>query len=130
MKFANIKAFQAYLNRVKQVYQVQGLIVGIFDKEDVLYERIVGYRDVEQALPIDKDTIFGVASITKSFTIVKLLQLAAEGRIDIQAPIHQYYKDWCLAPEHTPTVAQLMSHTGGFFPQERFLMNDVAKRLV
>lgn len=122
-------AFETYLDKVKSTYQAQGLIVGIFDKESLLYEKTLGYRDIKEQLPITKDTIFGIASITKSFTILGLLQLVEKGLVDIDKAVSHYYDDWRLAPEHTPTIKQLMSHTAGFFPQERFLMNDMARKL-
>jgi len=129
MQKEHINVFESYVNKVKDVYAAQGLIVGIFDKSDVLYEYTVGYRDVEQELPIDRDTIFGIASITKSFTVIGILQLVEKGLIDLDAPISQYYENWALEKERTPTVRQLMSHGAGFFPQERFLMKDFASDL-
>lgn len=129
MNYANIKTFECYLRKVQEIYQVQGLIVGIFDKNDLLYEHTLGYRDVEKKLAIDKDTNFGIASITKSFTVLALLKLVDQGLIDINEKVSTYYEDWYLAPEHTPTIGQLMSHVGGFYPQERFLMNDMAQSL-
>jgi CubicO group peptidase (beta-lactamase class C family) len=124
-----INAFESYIKKVESTYNAQGLIVGIFDKKNILYENTLGYRDVKNKKPITKDTIFGIASITKSFTVIGLLQLAAQGIIDIEAPVSQYYHNWDLELEHTPTIKHLMSHAGGFFPQERFLMNDFAERL-
>ena len=129
MNYANIKTFECYLRKVQEIYQVQGLIVGIFDKEDLLYEHTIGYRDVEKKLAIDKDTNFGIASITKSFTVLALLKLVDQGLIDLDEKVSTYYDDWHLIPDHTPTVKHLLSHIGGFYPQERFLMNDMAKKL-
>jgi CubicO group peptidase (beta-lactamase class C family) len=123
------QVFESYLEQFTKTYQAQGLIVGIFNKEDLLYEHVIGYRDVERQLPIDKDTIFGIASITKSFTVVSLLQLVEQGIIDIEKPVSTYFEEWSLEESHTPTVMQLLSHAGGFYPQERFLMTDVAEDL-
>lgn len=124
-----IRLFEEYIEKVRETYQVQGLIVGIFDKEKVLYKHIVGYRDSVSKKSINEDTIFGVASITKSFTVIRLLQLVDKGIIDLDAPVSLYYEDWRLSAEHTPTIKQLLSHAGGFYPQERFLMNDFASKL-
>ncbi len=129
MKIDYINAFETYLDKVTSTYDAQGLIVGIFDKEKILYEKTMGYRNVEKQLPITKDTIFGIASITKSFTVIGLLQLVEKGLIDIDKPVSDYYENWRLPKEHTPTIKQLLSHTAGFFPQERFLMTDMAKGL-
>lgn len=124
----NIKIFEDYIQEVKATYKAQGLIVGIFDQENLLYEHITGYRDVENKKKIDRETIFGIASITKSFTTIGLMQLVSKGIIKLEAPISTYYDEWTLPLENTPTLKQLLSHSGGFFPQERFLMNDFAKR--
>jgi CubicO group peptidase (beta-lactamase class C family) len=129
MKADYLKVFEETVEAFKKTYQAQGLIVGIFDKESILYQRSFGYRDVEKKLPIDGDTIFGIASITKSFTVVRLMQLFEQGVIDIDLPVSAFYSDWKLPSEHTPTVKQLMSHLGGFYPQERFLMQNLAKDL-
>ncbi len=129
MNPSHINTFESYIEKVKSTYNAQGIIVGVFDKENIIYENTLGYRDVKNKKPITKDTIFGIASITKSFTIIGLLQLASQGIIDIEAPISRYYDDWNLKPEHTPTIKHLMSHAGGFFPQERFLMNNFANKL-
>lgn len=128
MNKENIKSFENYIQEVKSTYGAQGLIVGIFDQENLLYEHVVGYRDMENKKKIDRETIFGIASITKSFTTIGLLQLVSKGIIDLDAPISAYYSDWKLSKENTPTIRQLLSHSGGFFPQERFLMNDFAQR--
>lgn len=111
MNYANIKTFECYLKKVQEIYQVQGLIVGIFDKENLLYEHTIGYRDAEKKLAIDKNTNFGIASITKSFTVLALLKLVDQGLIDLNKKVGAYYDDWHLAMKHTPTVKQLLSHT-------------------
>jgi len=121
--------FEKYIETFSNTYQVQGMIVGIFDDKELLYENIVGYRDVERRLPIDRDTIFGIASITKSFTVIALLQLVSQGIIDLDKAVSDYFPNWTLSEDHTPTVKQLLSHAGGFYPQERFLMTEVANDL-
>ena len=65
---------------VKQV-QVQGnaagIAVAIVDEEGkTQYEQYFGYRDTEQKLPMDENTIFGLASVTKSFVALSIMQLA------------------------------------------------------
>lgn len=125
----HLKTFETYLDRITALHGPQGLIVGVFDTEEILFERIIGYRDVEKRLPIDRETLFGIASITKSFTTLGLLKAVEAGRIDLDEPISTYFPKLTLAPDHMPRVRHLLSHTAGFFPQERFLMNDFAKRL-
>jgi CubicO group peptidase (beta-lactamase class C family) len=46
-----------------------------------------GWRDVEDGVPIERDTIFRIASMTKPITSVAALMLADEGRIALTDPI-------------------------------------------
>ncbi|MBN2899579.1 MAG: beta-lactamase family protein [Clostridia bacterium] len=129
MKKEYIEAFESLIKEFAQVYKAQGIIVGILDDKDLLYQRSFGYRNVEKEQPIDENTIFGIASITKSFTVIRLMQLAEAGLIDLETPLDELYEDWQLPKEHTPKIKHLMSHVAGFYPQERFLMKDVADEL-
>ena len=52
-----------------EAYQGQGLVISLVNKKgESIYRRYFGWRNVEKQLPITPDTIFGMASITKSFT--------------------------------------------------------------
>lgn len=62
---------------------------------------------------IDASTQFAIASITKTFISALVLQLAEEGKIDLDAPFGTYFKD---APRSkNVTVRQLLSHTSGIY---------------
>jgi D-alanyl-D-alanine carboxypeptidase len=61
--------------------------------------------------PIEVDTQFAIASVTKTFTAALILQLAEEGKIDLDAPFGTYFRD---APRKDKvTIRQLLSHTSG-----------------
>lgn len=129
MKKEHINQFEQFVNEIMKTYEGQGIGIIGFDQDSVLYEYYQGYRDVEKTLPIDRNTIFGIASITKSYTVIAILQLVEKGIIDLDKPITAYLDSIKLPARHIPTVAHLLSHAGGFYPQERFLMKDVAKSL-
>jgi len=50
----------------------------------------VGWRDLDAGLPIERDTIFRIASMTKPITSVAALMLVDEGRIALADPISRY----------------------------------------
>jgi CubicO group peptidase (beta-lactamase class C family) len=50
----------------------------------------VGWRDVERKLPVERDTLFRIASMTKPITSVATLMLVGEGRIALGDPITRY----------------------------------------
>lgn len=129
MKKAYIQQFETFVKDMMTAYGGRGIGIIGFDSENVLYEHYEGYRDVEKKLPIDRDTIFGIASITKSFTVLGVLKLVENGIIDLHMPINHYIQELKLPEAQMPTVEQLLSHAAGFYPQERFLMKDVAVKL-
>jgi D-alanyl-D-alanine carboxypeptidase len=63
--------------------------------------------------PIEDDTQFAIASVTKTFIAALILQLADEGKVDLDATFGSYFKD---APrKDTVTLRQLLSHTSGIY---------------
>jgi D-alanyl-D-alanine carboxypeptidase len=63
--------------------------------------------------PVEDDTEFAIASITKTFIAALIMQLAEEGSVDLDAPFGTYFAD---APrKNTVTVRQLLSHTSGIY---------------
>ncbi|MDN5298535.1 MAG: hypothetical protein PWP51_1088 [Clostridiales bacterium] len=122
-------AFETFVSEIMTAYNAQGIGIVGFDKEKVLYEYTQGYRDIEHKLPITRDTVFGIASISKSFTTLALMQLVSKGIIDLDAKVSCYLPEIKLSEAHMPTVRNLLSHAGGFLPQERFLMQEVLKAM-
>lgn len=78
---------------------------------------IVDEHFVSRGKPVDRDTLFQVASLSKWLTAWGVLRLAEEGRIDLDAPVSRYTKRWQLPDgpfdETQVTVRRLLSHTAG-----------------
>lgn len=80
---------------------VKGLAYAIIDHGLVTHVASFGYRNVEQGLPLETDTIMYGASFTKAAFAFMMLQLVEEGVIDLDTTIDQYlptplpeYEDW------------------------------------
>ena len=76
-----------------------------------------GITSVENPLPVTPDTLFQVGSISKTFTGTMLMQLAEQGKIDLDAPVRRHIKDLKLQDERTAkrvTARHLLTHTGGW----------------
>ncbi|MGZ4668057.1 MAG: serine hydrolase domain-containing protein [Blastococcus sp.] len=76
-----------------------------------------GVADIASGRPVTEDTVFRVASITKTFTAVALMQLCERGLVDLDAPADDYLRTYRLLPA-TPggrpaTVRHLLTHTAG-----------------
>lgn len=108
-----------------------GLAAALVDKQgNFLYEGYFGFRDKEKKVPIDRDTIFGLASITKSFTSLSLMQLAESGVLDLDDPVSRYIPCFTGRNQNDPVrLRHLLCHSGGYFPQPRILIDRVADQL-
>ncbi len=128
---SNLSAsFESYIETVMQTYDAVGIAVAVVDREGPVWERFFGYRDQALKLPIDRDTIFGLASVTKSFTCLAVLQLAQQGKIDLDAPVSRYIPAFQNAHREKPVlVRHLMSHTGSFWPVQRKTVEPLARKM-
>lgn len=68
-----------------------GAAVGIILDGELAYQRGFGVRDLNRRAPVDGDTVFRVASMTKSFTALAVLKLRDEGRVELDAPAERYW---------------------------------------
>ena len=82
-------------------------------------EEYVGYQEEATRRPIDRDTIYHWASITKTFTGIAIMQLRDRGLLSLDDPAVKYVPELRLAHNPFGDIAQvkirhLMSHSGGF----------------
>lgn len=120
--------FTSIVEQIQQEYQVQGLGIMIVDKSgEIQYETYFGYRDSDRKLPIDQDTIFGIASCTKSFTCLAIMQMQQEGKLCVDDPVSNYIPEFTNKNQSEPVrIRHLMCHSGGFFPLPRIVVDQVA----
>lgn len=127
----NQKRFEQFVRDVMTEYEAAGMAVCVFDKTGVSqYERYFGYRNEEEKTLIDKDTVFGLASVTKSFTCLAVMQLAEQGKLNLMDPVSRYIPEFTGSNQTDPVrIWHLMCHTGGYFPLPRILIEDVANEM-
>ncbi len=95
---------------------VAGATVLVVKDGKELLKKGYGYSDVTKKSPVDPDTtMFRLASISKLFTWVSVMQLAEQGKLDIDADVNNYL-DFQIKPAFGKpiTLRNLMTHTGGF----------------
>ncbi|HEX2254028.1 MAG TPA: serine hydrolase [Thermoanaerobaculia bacterium] len=80
--------------------------------DEVLLRAGYGMADLEMGVPMAPEMVLRIGSITKQFTAAAVLLLAAEGRLDLAAPISHYLPDF-TGPGAAVTVEQLMTHVSG-----------------
>jgi CubicO group peptidase (beta-lactamase class C family) len=79
--------------------------------------RVHGLADIATRAPIAEDTVFRIASVTKLFTAIAVMQLWEERRIDLDAPASEYLRAFELVPARPTfrpvTIRHLLTHTAG-----------------
>ena len=79
-----------YMDSLLKDWNVPGLALGIVYKDQLIYAKGYGYRDLEKKLPVDSKTIFPIASNTKLFTATAAAMLAEEGKLSLDKPARTY----------------------------------------
>ncbi|HWI65822.1 MAG TPA: serine hydrolase domain-containing protein [Symbiobacteriaceae bacterium] len=111
-----MKIVDCYLHEALETYRIPGLAVAVARHGEIVYAGGLGFRDVERGLPVTPETVFGVASVTKSFTCLAVMQLATEGRLSPFDPVVRWLPEFAaiLPPDGAGVqVRHLMSHTSG-----------------
>jgi CubicO group peptidase (beta-lactamase class C family) len=67
----------------------------------------------DQKVPMRNDTIFDMASVSKLFTSITVMQLVEEGKVDTSKPVATYLPEFGVNGKESITVAQLLTHTSG-----------------
>ncbi|MBC2845374.1 serine hydrolase domain-containing protein [Winogradskyella flava] len=78
-----------------------------------VYNKAVGYADVDGKIKNATETKFRIGSITKAFTAVMIFQLVDEGKLTLGTPLSQFYPK--IPNASNITIAQMLSHSSGLF---------------
>lgn len=120
-EYGPLQGFDAWLTGVMAAWRTPGMAVAVVHKGQVVLCQGYGLRDVKRRLPVTPRTLFGIGSITKSFTVLTLASLAAEGKLDWDRPLSAYLPDlvlWDDAATAGVTARDLVSHRTGLAPHD------------
>lgn len=115
-------SLDAFVDGVVEAYMrtdhIAGVVVAIVDRQGTLFRKGYGTAGGEPARPVDPETtLFRIGSISKTFTYVAAMQLAASGVIDLEADVNTLLPPELAIPAegYGPVrVLDLMQHTAGF----------------
>jgi len=107
---------------------LSGAVTCVWHRGNVLQVNEIGHRDIDAGLPMRRDTIFRIASMTKPVTVAAAMSLAEEGKLSLTDPVTQWLPELAdmrvlvdpMSPlDHTVparrdmTIDDLMTHRGG-----------------
>jgi beta-lactamase class C len=108
--------FEQFAERAMQKYAVPGAAIAIVTPQQILLLKTYGIKQLGKPEPIDQDTVFRIASLSKLLTSALVVKLAAKESIDLNAFITQYLPSIKVGEPnfaHNIKVRHLLSHTTG-----------------
>lgn len=105
-------AIRSFVAEEMQKHQVPGLSLAVVSERQLCFSAGFGKADIENDVPAKPDTVYRLASISKTITAVAAMQLVEQGKLDLEAPIQKYVpgfpkKEWPI------TIRHLLCHQSG-----------------
>ena len=119
-----------YVEKELARYKTPGMGVGVIRNGEVLFAGGFGYKDLETKERIDADTMWAIASCSKSFTGTLLGMLADDGVLDFDRPIKEYLPDFKMYDAFATaecTLRDMMCHRTGLASYDAVWSDDTIK---
>ena len=99
-------------------HEIAGAVTMVVSKDRVLHLETTGLADMAAHKPMQADTMFWIASMTKPITATAVLMLQDEGKLDVHDPVAKYLPEFASlkTPSGQPanlTLIQILTHTSG-----------------
>ena len=106
------KIDQFILSRMKETH-IPSITLSLVKDGDVVYTRGYGFKDVKAGIPTSPTTLYGIGSITKSFTCLSIMKLWSEGKLDPKDPISKFLEGGYEIDGEPIRIWHLMTHSSG-----------------
>jgi CubicO group peptidase (beta-lactamase class C family) len=118
---ANIDLLDKWIRAQMEYRDLPGLAVAVVYDQDLVWSGYYGYADLEAKKPVTAQTVFRIASITKTFTSTAIMILRDRGKLQLDDPVAKYLS-WFTYKNRYPdgpavTIRHLLTHTSGL-PRE------------
>lgn len=101
-----------YLKRTMRELHIPGMQVAVIQHRRIVFHTALGLAEIGNSVPVTEASVFPIASATKAFTGVALMQLVESGMLNLAAPISRYLDDLPAAWQAV-TIRQLATHVSG-----------------
>jgi len=92
--------------------QFQGVVL-VSVRGEIIYKKAVGYANIKDSIPITLETKFRIASFTKPFTAMLILQLVEDELIKLDDKLIDHLPEFNIKGAENITIRQLLTHTAG-----------------
>ncbi|MDQ8164798.1 MAG: serine hydrolase, partial [Gemmatimonadota bacterium] len=116
---AAMPAVDSIMRRFTEQQHIPGAAWGVVVDGKVMHIGVTGFRHVETKSPVDSNTVFRIASMTKSFTAMAIVKLRDDGKLSLDDPAEKYVPEMKSLKYPTTdspriTIRHLLSHAEGF----------------
>jgi len=120
-------SYDIIIQQLMAKWNVPGASIAVAKDGRLVFAKGYGMADAEKGLPVRPESLFRIASISKTITAVAVLQLAEEDRLDLEAKVFRLLDNLEPPAGKTPdpriyniTVRQLLQHSGGWDRDKSF----------
>src|SRR5262245_23028107 len=123
---APVAELEAALERLAEQFHVPGMSAALVRGRKVAWSHGYGYADLEQGVWATPDTRYRIASVSKPFAAVLVLQLVEQGKLSLDAPmkdflVHKWYApDPARYREQPILVRHVLTHTSEGVPGDAY----------
>ncbi|MGZ4281815.1 MAG: serine hydrolase domain-containing protein [Gaiellaceae bacterium] len=105
------EAFSHVVRVAQRKGRLPAVVAGVFRAGELLWSEAIGLADVEEGVEATADTQFPVASITKTFTAASIMQLRAEGKLELGDPLERHLPE--ASQLGSLTIGEMLAHASG-----------------
>jgi CubicO group peptidase (beta-lactamase class C family) len=115
-----VERFEKQVEELRRFLKIPGMSAVIVKDQKILWSKGFGFADTEKQLAATPETLYHVASLTKTFAATLVMQLVEQGKLDLDEPVSRYSTDF---KDDSVRVKHLLSHTSEDTPGERYSYN-------
>lgn len=112
-----LERFERQVDDLRNFLKIPGMSAVIIKNQKVLWAKGFGFADVENRISATPDTVYHLASITKTFGAILIMQLVEQGKLNLDEPMSRYSSDF---KDDSVKIKHLLSHTSNGTPGERY----------
>ena len=109
-------------------HKIAGAVTLVAGNGQIASFEAVGFQDIEKKIPMRKNTLFRIASLTKPFAAAAIMMLSEEGKLQLNDPVEKYLPEFhnmwlasemtqqkaaLIRPTHQITIRDILTHTSG-----------------
>lgn len=113
---SSTKNLEQSINEVFESYAQYNRFIGsvlISQDDTIIYKKSFGYADIDNHRKNTENSIFSIASVTKSLTAVGVMKLIEDGKLTLETPINTYFPNFIPDYSKDITIRHLLNHSSG-----------------